>query len=55
MKFYVRIIQFDILLVLNKHTSTFKNSPILVKFKTKFLHRLEEITTGTRVFVCVIL
>ena len=27
MKFHVRIIQFDILLVLNKYTSTFKNSP----------------------------
>ena len=36
MKFYVRIIQFDILLELNKYT--FKNSPIfLVKSKTKFL------------------
>ena len=28
MKFYVRIIQFGILLVLNKYTSTFKNTPI---------------------------
>ena len=45
MKFHVRFIQFDILLVLNKYTSTFKNSPILVKFKTKFLQWLEKITT----------
>ena len=28
MKFHVRIIQFDFLLVLNKYKSTFKNSPI---------------------------
>ena len=34
MKFHFRIIQFDILLVLNKYT--LKNSPILVKSKTEF-------------------
>ena len=46
MKFYVRIIQFDILLVLNKYTRVLlKIHQILVKFKTKFLQWLDEITT----------
>ena len=41
MKFHVRIIQFYILLELNKFT--FKNSSIfLVKFKTEFLQWLKE-------------
>ena len=35
MKFHVRIIQFEILLVLNKYTSTFKNSPIFSKIQNK--------------------
>ena len=43
MKFNVGIIQFDILLVLNKYT--FKNSPILVKSKTQLLQWLKEYLT----------
>ena len=43
MKCHERIIQFDILLVLNKYT--FKNSPILVKSKTDFLQLLIEYIT----------
>ena len=44
MKFHVRIIQFDILLELNKYK--FKNSPIsLVKSKTEFLQWLKEYIT----------
>ena len=43
MKFHVRIIQFDILLVLNKYT--IKNSPILVKSKTEFFQWLKEYLT----------
>ena len=34
MKFIVRLIQFDILLVLNKYSSTLKIHQFLVKFKT---------------------
>ena len=44
MKFYVRTIQFDISLVLNKYTfKTFKK--FLVKSKTEFLQWLKEYIT----------
>ena len=43
MKFHVRIIQFDILLVLNKYT--FKIHQFLVKSKTEFLQWLKEYIT----------
>ena len=47
MKFHARTIQFDILLVLNKYTSTLKIHRFLVKFKTKFLQWLKEYITLT--------
>ena len=43
MKFHVRIIQFDILLVLNKYT--FKIHQLLVKSKTECLQWLKEYIT----------
>ena len=43
MKFYVKIIQFDIFLVLNKYT--FKIHQFLVKSKTEFLKWLTEYPT----------
>ena len=56
MKFHVKIIQFDILLVLNKYTlkihqflvkskTEFKNSPIFSKSKIEFLQWLKEYIT----------
>ena len=43
MKFHVRLIQFDILLVLNKYT--YKIDQFLVKYKTEFLQWLKESIT----------
>ena len=48
MKFHVRLIQFDILLVLNKYT--LKIDKFLVKYKTEFLQWLKEYIT-----VCIII
>ena len=45
MKFHVRIIQFDIFLVLNKYT--FKIYQFLVKSKTEFWQWLKEYLTLT--------
>ena len=43
MKFHVRLIQFDILLVLNKYA--LKIDQFLVKYKTEFLQWLKEYIT----------